>query len=130
MDGRVSLASRDPCAAPVIDHGYWDAAERGMFDGIWDDFRRLMDTEAMRRAGARDPAAGSSLRDRLQTGLGTGAHPAGGCAIGAVVDPDLNVIGVRGLSIADASVFPGHVTNNPAMTVHVVGEIAAERLRR
>jgi choline dehydrogenase len=130
MDGRISLASRDPRVAPAIHHGYWAATELGVFDGIWDDFRQLMDSEAMRRAGARDPAAGASLRERLQAGLGTGAHPAGGCAIGAVVDPDLNVIGVPGLSVADASVFPSHVTNNPAMTVHVVGEIGAERLRR
>jgi choline dehydrogenase-like flavoprotein len=60
--------------------------------------------------------------------MNSGSHPAGGCGIGTVVDADLAVQGVERLTVADASVFPVHVTNNPNLTVHVVGEVAARIL--
>jgi choline dehydrogenase len=129
IDGSIRLRSAAPDAAPVIDHGYWPVAERGAFENVWSDFGALLETTVLRAAHATDPYAGTSLRDRLLSGLGTGAHPAGGCAIGTVVDPDLAVHGIDGLLVADASVFPRHVTNNPNLTVHVVGEMAAAKLR-
>ena len=60
--------------------------------------------------------------------LTTGFHPAGGCAIGQVVDPDLRVLGFEGLVVADASVFPRHVSNNTNLTCHMVGEYAAAKV--
>ena len=48
--------------------------------------------------------------------------------MGAVVDEDLAVYGLEGLTVADASVFPAHVTNNPNLTCFMVGERAAEKL--
>ena len=88
-----------------------------------------METDALRAARARDVHPEMSLDERLLRGLSSGAHPAGSCAIGQVVGPDLDVLGIDGLTIADASVFPRHVTNNPNLMVHVVGEIAAAKLR-
>jgi choline dehydrogenase len=130
IDGSVRLRSTDPTQAPEIDHGYWPLVQTGAFAPIWDDFQALMGTDALGAAGARDTAEGMPLDDRLLAGLGSGAHPAGGCAIGQVVDPDLEVLGIDGLTVADASVFPRHVTNNPNLTVHVIGEVAAAKLRR
>ena len=43
-----------------------------------------------------------------------------------VVDPELRVVGVDGLRIADASIFPEIVYVNPALTCLVVGERCAE----
>jgi choline dehydrogenase len=76
----------------------------------------------------RDLNEGMALQERVRAGLFTGTHPAGGCEIGRVVDPDLSVYGLEGLTVADASVFPMHVTNNPNLTCHVVGEVAAARI--
>lgn len=129
IEGSVRLASADPAVAPVIDHGYWALASSGAFDNVWEDFRALMETDALRAARARDVHPEMSLDERLLRGLSSGAHPAGSCAIGQVVGPDLDVLGIDGLTIADASVFPRHVTNNPNLMVHVVGEIAAAKLR-
>jgi choline dehydrogenase len=129
LDGMVTLATADPTDDPIIDHGYWPLARAGAFAAVWEDFEALMETPAFRDARARDTVAGTSLEDRLLAGLSSGAHPAGGCAIGRVVNPDLDVLGAEGLSVADASVFPRHVTNNPNLTVHVVGEVAAAKLR-
>jgi choline dehydrogenase-like flavoprotein len=59
-------------------------------------------------------------------------HPAGTCRIGApgdagaVVGPDLRVRGVRGLRVADASVFPTLTSVNPVVTVMLVAERAAD----
>ena len=113
----------------MIDHGYWAVAQNGAFESIWSDFQALLETDALRAAGARDIKPETPLRDRLLAGIGSGAHPVGGCAIGSVVDPDLAVLGIDGLTVADASVFPSHVSNNPNLTVHVVGEVAAAKLR-
>ena len=45
-----------------------------------------------------------------------------------MVDPELHVHGVEGLRVADASVFPAHVSNNPNLTCLMVGEAAAARI--
>jgi choline dehydrogenase-like flavoprotein len=68
-------------------------------------------------------------RASILRGLGTSAHPAGGCGIGRVVAPSLSVYGIDGLTVADASVFPRHVSNNPNFTCFMVGERAAASLR-
>ena len=58
-------------------------------------------------------------------------HPVGSARMGpandpmAVVDQHLRVNGADDLRIADASVFPHHVSRNPMLTCFVVGERAA-----
>jgi choline dehydrogenase len=125
IDGTIRLSSDDPTAAPLIDHGYWQVVQRGAFANVLDDYASLLRTVALRKAGAKDAMDGVELTDRVPRLVSTGTHPAGGCGIGSVVDPSLAVRGVHGLTVADASVFPAHVTNNPNLTVHVVGEVAA-----
>ena len=39
-------------------------------------------------------------------------HPVGSCAVGDTVDASLRIKGVRNLRVADASVFPNHVSGN------------------
>ena len=56
-------------------------------------------------------------------------HPAGTCAIGSVVDGDLRVIGLDGLRVIDASVFPTMPTVNPMVTVLMIGERAADLIK-
>jgi choline dehydrogenase len=126
--GSIRLRSRSPLDAPVIDLAYDRAIGDGLFDGVRRDLDRLLRTETYRALGARETDAGTPFRDQLLRRLGSGHHGAGGCAIGRVVDPDLRVLGLDGLVVADASVFPLHVTNNPNVTVHMVGEVAAARI--
>ena len=60
-------------------------------------------------------------------------HPIGTCRMGvderSVVKPDLRVRGTEGLWVADASIFPTHITGNINATVIMVGEKAADLLR-
>jgi len=126
--GRITLRSAVPDAPPIIDHAYGTLVGSDAFDHAWADFTALLASRAYRDIGARDLHAGRALSDRVMTGIRTGTHPAGGCRIGEVVDPDLRVYGVDGLSVADASVFPRHVTNNPNLTCHMIGEYLAAKL--
>ena len=62
-------------------------------------------------------------------------HDVGTCRMGnrakeeAVVSKKLKVHGVRGLRVADASVFPSHVSANPMATVLMVAEMVAEFIK-
>lgn len=128
-DGSIRLRSLDPGDPPTIDHGYLGAVQSGAFDRLVADVGRLLETDALRAIGATDVDAGMPLIERLRAAVATGTHPAGGCGIGAVVGPDLEVLGMAGLTVADASVFPRHVSNNPNLTCHMVGERAAALVR-
>ncbi|XP_046746453.1 glucose dehydrogenase [FAD, quinone]-like [Diprion similis] len=48
----------------------------------------------------------------------------------AVVDPQLRVFGISGLRVADASVFPQVTSNNIAVPVMMVGERAADFIKK
>ena len=56
-------------------------------------------------------------------------HPIGTCAMGEVVDSRLKVKGVKGLRVADASVFPNHVSGNIVSSVYCVAEKAADIIK-
>jgi choline dehydrogenase len=125
--GSIRLASRDPQAPPLIDHHYSDML--GRFDECRGAFDAILATAPFRAADARDFDAELPFAERVEQFLVTGSHPVGGCAIGAVVDPELNVLGVEGLTVADASVLPRNVSNNTNLTCFMVGERAAAFLR-
>ena len=56
-------------------------------------------------------------------------HPCGSCAMGDAVDSRLRVNGVRNLRVADASVFPNHVSGNIVSSVYAVAEKAADLIK-
>jgi choline dehydrogenase len=62
-----------------------------------------------------------------------GMHPTSTCTMGtgsmAVVDPELRVIGVEGLRVADASVMPTVPGGNTNLPCIMVGEKAADLIR-
>jgi choline dehydrogenase len=127
--GMVTLTSADPAAAPRIDHRYRDVIARDEFAGAFEIFGELAAAPALAARGARNADEGLDLETILAERLGTAFHPCGTCAMGAVVDEELRVHGVEGLRIADASVFPLHVTNNPNLTCFMVGERAAAMIK-
>ncbi|KAH9174550.1 alcohol oxidase-like protein [Lactarius sanguifluus] len=71
-----------------------------------------------------------ALEAFARANVGTCWHSLGTCAMkpreqGGVVDPRLNVYGVRGLKVADLSVPPSNVSANTYGTALVIGEKAA-----
>lgn len=56
-------------------------------------------------------------------------HPCGSLAMGDAVDTGLRVKGVKGLRVADASVFPGHISGNMLSSVYMIGERIADLIQ-
>lgn len=126
--GQLRLRSQDPAELPVIDHGFARVIDNGAFSLVWEEHQRLFGTWAFDLAGARllDTELTAPL---IEERLNGAQHPVGGCALGRVVDAGFAVRGFDGLYVADASVFPGHVSNNPNLTCLMLGERAAHLLR-
>ena len=55
-------------------------------------------------------------------------HPCGTCGITRVVDPELRVLGVQQLRVADSSVMPQVVTGNTNAACIMIGEKAAHMI--
>ncbi len=64
----------------------------------------------------------------IRAGLGDYVHAAGGCALGAVLEPDCSVRGYEHLWVCDASVFPAVPRANTHLPVMAVAEKAAAHL--
>jgi choline dehydrogenase-like flavoprotein len=145
--GTVRLAGADPAAAPLLDPNYWShpddqaLAIKGLRLA-----REIMRQPALKRYVQTEVLPGSKLTtdselfDYACLHAKTDHHPVGTCRIGrpndpaSVVTPDLRVIGLDGLRVADASVIPlvpSCNTNAPTIMVaekaadHILGRISA-----
>ncbi len=139
--GSLTLASADPAAPPIIDHGY-------LTDPAGHDLATLIDGIALARGIAAavpggvlteiGPSAGLTDREALaafvERSVGYYYHPACSCRMGpatdplAVVDAGGRVHGLDGLYVCDASIFPTLMranTNLPAamLAERLAGEI-------
>jgi choline dehydrogenase len=134
--GTVKLRSSNPAAAPEI--------RINMFQDRRDLETLRRSVRQMREFFATEPLA-SLIGKELMPGAGVRSddeidafnrktsilshHASGTCAIGSVVDPELRVIGVEGLRIADASVMPRVIGGNTNAPVIMIGEKAADMIR-
>jgi choline dehydrogenase-like flavoprotein len=130
--GKVFLRSLLPTAQPHIVHGYLTTdQDRAAFCRA---MRVLLEIAAqpalarVRRGDLRVPASDSDadLLEFVQRHCHTLYHPAGTCAIGAVVDNQLRVLGVQGLRVVDASVMPVLMRGNINAPTIMLAEKAAD----
>jgi choline dehydrogenase len=128
--GSVRLTSPDPRAPLAIDHGFL-SDERDvavLVEGV-EAMRALVDDAGIRSYAAREVRPGPDVE--AETHVRTTArgffHPVATCAIGRVVDGDGRVLGVEGLSIADASILPTIPRANTNLSVIAVAERLADR---
>lgn len=132
--GTVRLRSRFASAKPRILHNQLATAydRETLAKGV------ALSAEIMRHdpiaSHSRGPAIwpdGDAEIDRFVTDNTLGVfHPSSTCGIGRVVDPELRVLGVEGLRIADASVLPTTIRGNPNAICIAVGEKAADLIAR
>lgn len=142
--GRISLASADPLAKPVIDPQYLSDSEgvdrAAMLAGLR-VCAQLAAAPAMKEVLGPlcyPPNASEDPEEVLATALNgyshTLYHPAGTCRMGSdpdsVVDPELRVRGVQGLRVADASIMPVLVRGHTHAPSVFIGEQAADFLTR
>ncbi len=137
--GHVRLRSADPRENPSILFNYMSHADD------WSDFRHCIRlTREIFAQPAFDPYRGSEIspgkqvqsddeldahiRDHVESAY----HPCGTCRMGdaadrlAVVDPQLRVIGVDALRVADSSIFPRITNGNLNAPSIMVGEKASD----
>ncbi|GFR62303.1 glucose dehydrogenase [FAD, quinone]-like [Elysia marginata] len=146
--GTITLRSRDPYDAPVIDPNYLERQEDVdmLVRGI-KYCEKFLDPPTMKSLGAvpadkpskfcQDHEYGSSgywacmVRRKIHTIY----HPAGTCRMGAVgdplavVDPQLRVQGITGLRVADASIMPYLPSGNTNTPCIMIGEKAAHMVK-
>lgn len=139
--GRVQLTAKDPAATLRIDHNY--CGDPGDLEALCDGAQiveRLVATPPL--AGLLTPAPNApSGWDRARLGtliretIGTTYHPSSTCSMGpasdplAVVDAAGRVHGLRGLRVADASIFPTGPRSNLHFPVVAVAERLAQVMR-
>ncbi|XP_053380093.1 glucose dehydrogenase [FAD, quinone]-like [Mercenaria mercenaria] len=146
--GRITLRSKDPFDYPKIDSGYLtDKADVETFIGgirIWE---KLTETKAFQDLGVdvnqmqKEFCSAYKFRSDeywecvVRHVALTEYHHSGTCKMGAVnnptavVDPELRVKGIKGLRVADASIFPNVTSGNTNAPTIMVAEKAADMIR-
>ena len=142
-EGEIRITSPDPLSHPDIRMNYYgDPHDLDVMVAVlrraleiaeqWPgELGPLMVPKAL--AAKHGHAPGDRPSDALLTDLarhhsGTVYHLTSTCRIGSVVDPQLRVLGVDGLRVADASVMPNVVSGNTNAACIMIGEKAAEML--
>jgi choline dehydrogenase-like flavoprotein len=142
--GRLYLLSKDPNIKPALDFRYFTDEdgydEQTIVDGL--KIARQVAAEGpfadwieREIAPGPDVTSDAALSEYGRAVHHTVYHPSGTCKMGdagddtAVVDPELRVRGLEGISIADGSIFPSMPTVNPVVATFMIGEKSAELVR-
>jgi choline dehydrogenase len=135
--GRITLASPDPFAAPLIDPNLLSEPEDllPLISGIR-VARQIFASPAFAKYRAQETSPGSAavsdaeLAAYIRAGAYTVHHPVSTCRMGsdaaAVVDPQLRVVGMENIRVADASVFPSIIGGNTNAAVVMIAEKAGD----
>ncbi len=135
--GRITLASADPAAPPLIDPNFLDAeSDRVVLrEGIRIARAVFMQTpfdpyRAEEIAPGADVTSDADIDSYIRAQSEMDYHSVGTARMGndamAVVDSRLRVHGIQGLRIVDASVMPTLVGGNTNMPVIMVAEKASD----
>ncbi len=139
--GKLRLASANIGDDPIIDLNLLGNYEdrQTLLRGL-KLLRRVLGASALSGSGAEEVVPGAAVQsddELLQyifDRLGTAYHPVGTCRMGdpadpmTVVDPELRVIGLENVLIADASVMPELVAGNTNAPTMMIAEVAADRI--
>jgi choline dehydrogenase-like flavoprotein len=137
--GEVGLASADPRAAPRIDPRFLsDERDAALLLKGAKLNRRIMEAPALNpwrgeeiyTDGVQDD---DELMEHIRARADTIYHPVGTCKMGidemAVVDPELQVNGISGLRVVDASVMPNLIGGNTNAPTIMIAEKAVDLIR-
>ena len=138
--GEIRLKSANPADPPAMIPNYLSdpVDQQTIVDGLKLS-RRILGHPSLARFIAEEfqpgPGVASDIQllDYARQRGGTVYHPTSTCKMGvdamAVVDPELRVIGIEGLRVADASVMPTVISGNTNAATIMIGEKLADMLR-
>ncbi|ABG41292.1 glucose-methanol-choline oxidoreductase [Paraglaciecola sp. T6c] len=141
--GEITLASSDPAAPAVIDPCYLSHPDdqNVMIDGIRQG-REILQSRGFHDYQGKEVKPGVAMQSDeqllafLKANAETIYHPVGTCKMGAdtddmaVVDNVLNVRGVAGLRVVDASVMPSIIGGNTNAPTIMIAERAADFIKQ
>ena len=140
--GFIEIRSRDPFAPPrIVPNGYsTDNDMEEMLQAVR-FLRKLAAQPPLAELIERELVPGPDCRDDealiadIRQRSSTVFHPVGTCRMGpdataCVVDPRLKVHGVKGLRIADASIFPAITSGNTNAPCMMIGWRAADLIEQ
>jgi choline dehydrogenase-like flavoprotein len=137
--GDLRLKSADPLKAPAVRPNYLSTEyDRNMMLECVRLAREIFAQDAFRSYRGEEMYPGADARSEeallefIRNKSESIYHPIGTCKMGvddmAVVDPALNVRGMEGLSVVDASIMPTLVSGNTnAPTIMIAEKFAAAR---
>jgi len=137
--GRLTLASSDPFEPPRIDPNLLSEPEdlAPLINGIR-LARKIFASPAFAKYRAEETSPGSAavsdaeLAAYVRAQAYTVHHPVSTCRMGsdaaAVVDPQLRIVGLDNLRVADASVFPSIIGGNTNAAVVMIAEKACDMI--
>jgi choline dehydrogenase len=140
--GSVHIVSADPKEPPAISPNYLSTPEdkRVAIEAI-QFTRKIVESDALKPYEPKEYKPGAHLNrdDELVEAAGnigtTIFHPVGTCKMGrdddpmAVLDPSLNVRGVFGLRVVDASAMPNITSGNTAAPTMLIAYRAADLIQ-
>ena len=138
--GHIALRSARPEDTPKIFFNIFDHPDdlAALKEGLRIT-RRVMNTEPLKSLLRTETIPGpawqseSELEEACRAMTDITHHPVGTCRMGkgpeAVVDPQLRVIGVSGLRVADAAIMPTVPCANTNAAAIMIGEKAADIIR-
>ncbi len=141
--GSVKLASTDPTEQPIIDPQLFASDEdvTRLAKSIL-LIRKLMSDPRLQAYGPEEIHPGPAFeglegaKDYIIRYSAFGHHASGTAKMGrkddpmAVVDNNLKVIGVEGLRVCDASIFPSVPGYNTSRPSYMVGEVLADKIKQ
>ena len=139
--GHIRLRSADPETAPVIQPNYLSAErDRAVLRDGFKVMRNVLTQPAMTKYSLGEAWPGPDVQTDAEidafiaAAAGTVYHPVGTCRMGsdaeAVVNERLEVQGVSGLRVVDASIMPTLVGGNTNAPTIMIAEKAADMILR
>ena len=138
--GSVTLNDGDPLSSPKIDPKFFDDEEDlDVLLKATKITREIMNAPPLRKYMEKelfieDEVDDVSLTKHIRNRADTVYHPVGTCKMGvdemAVVNPKLQVHGMQGLRVVDASIMPTVVGGNTNAPTIMIAEKAAEIIRQ
>ncbi|KAH6722993.1 glucose dehydrogenase [Leptodontidium sp. MPI-SDFR-AT-0119] len=131
--GSIRLASSSPTDPPLVDPGLFTNPVdlKLIYECSRMSITAIKNSSAVSKYGAveygiaeadRDDLSDEALRRRLVQTCSTVFHGSGTCAMGTVVDTECRVLGLQGLRVVDASIFPFPIGSHYQAAVYGIAE--------